>query len=76
MIYDYEEIITNMFDNMKAIAAEKRIMMKELAEAADITPRTLRNYFNGVYDMPVIVAIHIAGRLGYKISGLMQYRAK
>lgn len=75
-IFTPETTVENMYANMKAIADDKRIMRKELAEAAGIDPRTLRDYFNYEYAMPVPVALCIANRLGYKLSTLLTFQSK
>ena len=76
MRYNHDDTQKNLCDNIKAVAAEKRITYKELAEAAGITYRTLKNYFDGIYDMPIATAFFIADRLGLTLTGLIQWRAK
>lgn len=76
MVFKHTATQENLYANIKAIAADKRIMMKELAAAAGIADKTLWNYFNGVSDMPVSVAFFIADKLGYKLSTLLTLKAK
>jgi len=76
VVYDSSLSSEALRKNIPALTKSRRHTLKDVAEAAGVTYRTLRNFLDGDQDMKVITANRIADFFGMTLVGLLQWREK